>query len=174
MDAEKLLKIMGPMPIIPGGVSQDARWLGRWKMKALQKKIDGFRRRFPQCRLHLMVRTFPQKMELPVILFWIFNQAGLSLESARDGRNRDIVILIEPDRKKAGMIVGYGLEPLISQEDLDAMMSAGHAFLKTGKFVKAFGAMVAALTSKLEEVSREFPRIVGKPERPKEELEIDY
>lgn len=174
MDAEKLLKIMGPMPIIPGGVSQDKRRLGRWQAGALRKVIAQYQRRFPQSRLHLMVRTFPQKMELPVILFWIFNQAGLSQESARGGRNRDVVILIEPKRRQAGMIVGYGLEPMISQMDMDEVVREGRGFLDEGNYLKAFRAMVGVLTFKLKTVSVDFPRIMGLPEQRVGEVEETY
>lgn len=152
---------MGPMPIIFGGVTQDEKLLSDRQVKRLRKVSDQYQRRFPQSRLHLMVRSFPQEMEFSVILFWIFNQAGLSSEGSKGGQNRDVVILVEPRRAQAGLIVGYGLEPLLSQVAMDEIVAGARGELTNLDFSGAFEVMVEGLTNCLREISRNLPEAVG-------------
>jgi len=125
IDGDKLTRIMGPMPVIFGGLSQSGTLLGAREVKGLVKVIDRYQRRFPQSRLHFLLRQFPQEMDFKVVLFWLFNHAGLSSQGSKDGSNRDAVIVIDPSRGKAGLIVGYGLEPLLSQKAMDAVVLSG-------------------------------------------------
>lgn len=161
IDGEKLTRIMGPMPVIFGGVSQSGSKLSAREVKKLTKVIQKFQRLFPQSRLHLLVRSFPQEMEFKVILFWVFNQAGLSSQGSKGGQNRDVVLMIDPSRSKAGLIVGYGLEPLLSQESLDGVVSSGQGALGNGEFAVAFEAMVTVLTERMREASQGLPEAVG-------------
>jgi hypothetical protein len=161
IDGEKLVRIMGPMPVIFGGVTQDGKLLSDRQVKRLRKVTDQYQRRFPQCRLHLMVRSFPQEMEFSVILFWIFNQAGLSSQESKGGQNRDVVILVEPRRAQAGLIVGYGLEPLLSQEAMDEIVAGARGELVNQDFAGAFEVMVDRLTNHLREISLNLPEAVG-------------
>ena len=160
---------MGPMPVIFGGVTQEGNHLKKKEVKQLRKAVDVYHRRFPQSRLHLMVRTFPQEMELPVILFWIFNNAGLSSEGSKGGRNRDVVLLIEPNRGQAGMIVGYGLEPILAKEAMNDVVGRARGFLMDGDFAEAFNSMIDTLSECLKAISEGLPEAVGLPVKLAEE-----
>lgn len=131
------------------------------EVKRLRKAVEEYHRRFPQSRLHLMVRVFPQEMALPVILFWIFNNAGLSSEGCKGGQNRDVVLLIEPKRQQAGVIVGYGLEPLLSKESMDDIVGHARGELSAGDFAGAFESMIGSLSEYLKAISQGLPEAVG-------------
>ena len=161
IDIEKLARLMGPMPAIFGGVSQNGARLSTREVKRLTKVTEKFQRRFPQSRLHLLCRSFSQEMDFKVILFWLFNKGGLSNQGNRGGKNRDIVLLIEPTRGKAGVIVGYGLEPLLSQETLDRVVLSAEEKLKNGEFAAAFETMVDEITKELREICAALPEAVG-------------
>jgi len=152
---------MGPMPMIYGGVSQEGDFLNGSEVRRLRRMIMDYQRQFPQSGLHLLVRSFPQEMDFKVILLWLFNQGGLSPEGCKGGRNRDVVILIEPDRRKAGLIVGYGLEPLLSQEAMDEVVGRAGFALAERDFAGAFEVMVKGMTNLLCEISLELPKAVG-------------
>lgn len=161
IDGDKLTRIMGPMPVIFGGLSQSGTLLGAREVKGLVKVIDRYQRRFPQSRLHFLLRQFPQEMDFKVVLFWLFNHAGLSSQGSKDGSNRDAVIVIDPSRGKAGLIVGYGLEPLLSQKAMDAVVLSGKKELESGDYGAAFEAMTSELTDRLREICGSLPEAVG-------------
>lgn len=152
---------MGPMPVIFGGVTQEGNFMSDKEVKRLRKVVEVYHRRFPQSRLHLMVRIFPQEMALPVILFWIFNNAGLSSQGSKGGQNRDVVLLIEPKRQQAGVIVGYGLEPILAKESMDDIVGQGWDELARGDFAGAFESMVETLSEYLKAISEGLPEAVG-------------
>jgi hypothetical protein len=174
IDGEKLTRIMGPMPVIFGGVSQDRKLLSPRDIKRLVKVIDEYQRRFPQSRLHFLVRSFPQEMDFKVVLFWVFNQAGLSSQGSKGGKNRDVVFVIDRKRSKAGMIVGYGLEPVLSQAAMDEVVSSGQDALNEGDFSGAFEEMVGTLTDRMREICLGLPELVGLRAKLADEETDDY
>ncbi len=174
MDGAKLSRLMGPVPVIFGGISQNGKALNPREVKGLVKMVERYQRRFVQSRLHLLLRRFPQEMDFKVVLFWLFNQAGLSAQESKGGQNRDVVIVIDPSRGKAGVIIGYGLEPLLSQEDLDAIVQSGKSSLDLYDYRAAFEAMVGELTIRLREVCQLLPEAVGLPAPLAVEEEIEY
>jgi len=150
------------MPVIFGGVSQGgSNRMSVSEVKRLVKLIQKFQLKFPQSRLHLLCRSFPQEMSFKVILFWVFNKAGLSSQGNRGGKNRDVVIAIDPRREKAGLMVGYGLEPLLSQGSLDDIVLSGQTDLENADFAMAFEKMVTSLSAKMREVSLGLPETIG-------------
>ncbi len=174
IDGDKLTRMMGPMPVIFGGVSQSGTTLDSREVKRLVKVINRYQRRFAQSRLHLLVRKFPQEMDFKVVLFWVFNQAGLSAEGSKGGQNRDVVIVVDPGRAKAGLIVGYGLEPVLSQKDMDEVVQSGQGSLKSGEFAEALEAMVDELTDRLKAVCQVLPEAVGLPSQLANEEDDEY
>ena len=131
------------------------------EVKRLTKLIQKFQLKFPQSRLHLLCRSFPQEMDFKVILFWVFNKAGLSAQSRRGGQNRDVVIAIDPNRTKAGLMIGYGLEPVLSQEALDDIILSGQTDLENGEFASAFERIIGSLTEEMRKVCLGLPEAVG-------------
>jgi len=144
-----------------GGISDGCQLFSKSNTKRLAKIIQAYQERFPQSRLHVVTRTFDQKAELPAILFWVFNRAGLSEESAKQGQNRDVVILIEPHRKQAAMMVGYGLEPLLPKGALDGIIERAQPFLTSGDYLGGMETAIERLEKLLISVSQELPSSVG-------------
>ncbi|MDB4323044.1 TPM domain-containing protein [Akkermansiaceae bacterium] len=144
-----------------GGISDGCQLFGKSETKKLAKIIRGYQESFPQSRLHVVTRTFDQKVDLPVILFWVFNRAGLSEESAKQGQNRDVVILIEPHRNQAAMIVGYGLEPVLPQQALDQIIERAQPFLGSGDYLGGMEIAIDSLTELLKSVSQKLQNSLG-------------
>ena len=113
-------------------------------------------------------------MDFKVVLFWLFNRAGLSAQESKGGQNRDVVIVIDPSRGKAGMIVGYGLEPLLSQKDMDEIVQSGKKALDVYDYSAAFQEMVEELTRRLRDVCQILPEAVGLPAELAVEEVTDY
>ena len=79
------------------GISDECNLFRKSETKKLTNVISSYQKSFLQCRLHLITLNFDQKADLPPIIFWIFNRAGLSEGTSKQGKNRDIAILIEPN-----------------------------------------------------------------------------
>lgn len=161
MDLEKLANALGPVPVVFGGISDGSQIFNRTDTKKIKKLVDRYQRTFPQSRLHVVSRIFDQKVELPVIIFWVFNRAGLSQESAKQGNNRDIVILIEPNRRQAAMMVGYGLEPFLPQQALDRIIEQAQPYFSSEDYCEGLTIAVERLTELLKSVSQDLPAAVG-------------
>lgn len=161
LDLDKLAKELGPIPIIFGGVSDGSQIFTPADEKKLNKMVLKHQRDFPQSRLHIVTRSFLQKEDLPTLLFWLFNRAGLSQESAKQGQNRDIVLLIEPLRKEAAMMIGYGLEPFIPQSDLDRILAGAQPDFASGNIMNGIESVVGSLSDLLKRVSRELTLSFG-------------
>jgi hypothetical protein len=161
MDLEKLARAMGPTPVILAGISDGCNLFSRPETKRLSKVISAYQSRFPQCRLHVITRIFDQKAELPPIIFWIFNRADLSEGTSKQGKNRDIVILIEPKRKQAAMIVGYGLEPILPQQALDQIIERAQPYLTSGEYLAGMEIAIEGLSELLKSVSQELSQSLG-------------
>ncbi|MDB4354024.1 TPM domain-containing protein [Akkermansiaceae bacterium] len=161
MDLNKLAQALGPIPVMFGGISDGCQLFNKSEAKKLAKTIRTYQALFPQSRLHVVSRTFDQKADIPVILFWVFNRAGLSEESSKQGKNRDVVILIEPKRKQAAMMVGYGLEPILPQEALDQIIERTEPHLSSEDYLTAMEIAIDSLIELMKSVSTELPHSVG-------------
>ncbi|MEN8693882.1 MAG: TPM domain-containing protein [Akkermansiaceae bacterium] len=161
LDLDKVAKELGLVPVIFGGVSDSPEVFTPADEKKLKKMVLKHQRDFPQSRLHIVTRSFPQKVELPTLIFWLFNRAGLSQESEKQGQNRDIVILIEPLRKEAAIMIGYGLEPFVPQSDLDQILASAQPAFAAGNIMNGIESVVGSLSDLLKRVSRELTLSFG-------------
>jgi hypothetical protein len=88
--------LLGPVPRFAPGLDDALRVLEKRDVKKLGERIDEMQRRFPQVKMHIIVRDFPSNHPFDLFLFWIFNHAGLSEEAHKGGENRDILLVIDP------------------------------------------------------------------------------
>ena len=173
MDLNRLAKALGPVPVMFGGISDGCQIFNKPDTKKLAKIIRSYQETFPQSRLHVVTRTFEQKVDISVILFWVFNRAGLSEESAKQGQNRDVVILIEPHREQVAMIVGYGFEPILPQQALDQIIEQSQPFFTSNNHLDGLKTIIQSLTKLLTSVSQELPNSLGLPSETAQEFVAD-
>jgi uncharacterized membrane protein YgcG len=86
---------------------------------------------------------------------WTF---GGNLEARK---NRNVAILIEPSRKQAAMIVGYGLEPILPQQALDQIIDRAPPYLTGGEYLAGMEIAIEGLSELLKSVSQQLPYSVG-------------
>jgi len=70
--------------------------------------------------------------------------------------------------------VGYGLEPILSQEAMDGVVLSGQASLEASNFLGAFELMVEAFSQQMRAVSLSLPEVVGIKADVEEDLLRDY
>ncbi len=93
------------------------------RIAAVVKRIE---HRYPQAQLALVVSPVPADVPLAVYIFWLFNRGRISSAVEREGDNHLVLLLIDPGEAKGGRaacMIGYGLEPLIEQSQLDQCLA---------------------------------------------------
>lgn len=154
--------VMGPIPrLSPEGVSDLAPCLSRSEHRRLTRLVGAFRDRFPQCRLALVFREFSPQFPLAAQLFWLFNAGGVASENEKGGRNRDLLLGIDPKAQRAGLTMGYGLEPFLNQSALDHILSLAVPYLELNSHAEASREILEGLTRLMEGVCRELGEMVG-------------
>jgi uncharacterized membrane protein YgcG len=153
---------MGPIPLLSStGLTDLTRTITSADQKAIQRRLQSFERRFPQCQIHILVNTFSDTFPPASHLFWLFNSAGLSRTENRRGHNRDILIGIDPVQQWAGFIIGYGLEPFLGQEALDHILERASPRLDAGQTSDAISEIILHLGELMEGVCRDLPATLG-------------
>lgn len=56
--------------------------------------------------------------------FWMCNAGNFAGDSRRGKDNHAIFIAVDPKRQEAAIVVGYGLEPFLTQGMLDQLLEA--------------------------------------------------
>ena len=162
LDIERANAVMGPVPLLSGsGLTDLTRTLTPADEKGIQRTLQSFQRRFPQCHLHVLVNKFADTFPPASHLFWLFNSAGLSRTESRRGSNRDILIGVDPVQHWAGFIIGYGLEPFLGQEALDHILERATPRLEAGQLGDAATEIITQLGELMEGVCRELPATLG-------------
>lgn len=154
--------VMGPVPRLSSeGVTDLADCLSRGDLRRLVRMVGAFRDRFPQCHLAVVFRSFSSDFPLGAQLFWLFNAGGLSSENEKGGRNRNILIGIDPKAENAGLTMGYGLEPFLNQTALDHILALAGPYLQVHAYLEAARELIKGLIRLLEGVCRELGELVG-------------
>lgn len=142
-------QILGPIPLLNQGLTDLAGALTEREVKMIQKALRRFHGKFPEAQTHVIIRQFQEECNLSTHLFWLFNTTGLSPQEQRNGRNRDILIGLDPVAGTLGLIVGYGLEPFVKKQDLDALIEKARPHLEGAKLVFALKQVIHDLEDTL-------------------------
>ena len=144
-----------------GGISDGSQIFSNSEAKKLSRLVQRNQRIFPQSRIHFVTRSFPQGVNRSTILFWVFNRAGLSQESAKQGQNRDLVFLIEPIRKQAVIMVKFGLEPFVPQQALDQVIERAQPYFSSRDFAEGIEVPTENVSELLKSISRDLNSTIG-------------
>jgi hypothetical protein len=142
--------LLGPMPRISTGVSDLAGVLPNGDAKKITKAIDRLAWTFPQVRLNVLLHQFPTEHPFELHVFWIFNAAGLSPDNQKGGENRSILLALDPGHGKSALMVGYGLEPYLSDDALNHLLELSEPAWKAGEWTRGILELIGGLDRLLE------------------------
>lgn len=128
----KTTKLFGVAPRIHNEIHDSTRQLTASHASAIRKQIATLRHRYPQLHLQILFHSFPQPHPLRTQVFWMFNAAGISSETHRGSQNHTILIAVDPVRKEAAVMVGYGFEPHFTDQQLTGLLQLATADWKRG------------------------------------------
>jgi uncharacterized membrane protein YgcG len=142
--------LLGAMPRIMPGLQDAAAVLNAREMRELKNLVLKLKLRFPQVNVHLVVRSFSTEQPFELYVFWIFNAANLSEEFHKGGENRDVLIVLDPTQMRVGLMVGYGLEPFVSEEALDHLLAMAEPMFREKRWIDGFARLLKGLDLLLE------------------------
>jgi len=161
MDSKKVSNLLGPPPFLDAAVTDFTGNLTVSQQKRIRRAIFHYNDRLPQCQFACVLRTFPENIPLRTSLFWVFNSGAISNAESKSGENRDILLAIDPTNNKAGIIIGYGLEPFISQQEIDHILKNSQPLLEKRNFTQATLNIIKDYTHLLEQKSKTIPTLFG-------------
>lgn len=156
-----LERVMGFAPSLKPDVTDMADELTGKELKMVRKAVARFQKRFPQVRCAVVASATPEKVSLPLYVFWLFNKGGLSSMVERGGANRLVLIVLDPSAQKLACMIGYGLEPFISEGRLAACLQAALPFLASDEPGAGLCACIQQLEIHLAEVAESLNQTFG-------------
>lgn len=162
LDLERAKAVLGPLPLLSSsGFTILSGTIDPNGEKPIYHRMRAFRQRFPQCGINVLICQFPEGFPPATYLFWLFNCGGFSGADQIRGRNRDILLGVDPDQETAGLIVGYGLEPFLGQEALDQVLADAVPLLRAGNHCAGIVEIIDGLDRLMEDTCRELPATLG-------------
>ncbi len=145
--------LVGAVPRLNPVVADTTGELGRGVSGKINKRILSLQRRFPQLVVQLVMHKFPKEHPFSMHAFWLFNAAAIAGEGKRGNKNHAIMIVVDPARTEATIVVGYGLEPILRQEALNHLLEMSGPAFQSGKWLLGLEEMLDGLGQLLDSVS---------------------
>jgi hypothetical protein len=147
-------QFLGMVPVLGHGLNDLTATLSRGEGRGINRRMDELERRFPQLQFAVVLCSPPSPVPLNLYAFWLFNKSGLTSAVERGGKNRLVLLAIDPDDERLVTMIGYGLEPFIAEHRLtNALSIAGYTIPKHGLLAGIMG-YLAHLELEMIEASR--------------------
>lgn len=121
----RVRKLLGPALNLAVGLSDQCSALSPNDKKRILRKIEKMQHLFPQVGIHILIRNLPTDHPFDLYTFWIFNSSGISSDASKGGSNHNTLIVLDPIQGKSSIMIGYGLEPFCSDQQLDGVLETG-------------------------------------------------
>lgn len=129
----------------------------RIERNRVQQAMDRFCARFPQLFFCVYSAAFPEASQLRTFGFWLLNR-GVFEDVSNRANAAGILLVIDVERKAAGLSYGYLLEPYLDESDCFVCLSKAHSHWLEGKYDEGIIALLKTLTNILERTSRQARR----------------
>ena len=103
---------------------------------------------FPQLIFAVYLGELNETISISELGFWLLNHAEIEDSDVSNSNDRGILLLIDVERMRAGISLGYHSELLLSEEDCHRALMASRPFLINGEF----GNGVEAVFKKIEKL----------------------
>lgn len=119
---DKLDHYLGSVPPVKEGISDRADRLSSKDKSRINAAIARLQKRFPQVSFTVLVDHVKPEIPLHLYAFWIFNRSTVCAKLATGAVNRNIFLVIDAIGSRSSMIIGYGLEPFMGAQHLNAIL----------------------------------------------------
>ncbi|RPJ31791.1 MAG: hypothetical protein EHM17_01230 [Verrucomicrobiaceae bacterium] len=108
--------LLGAVPRLAEEVADTTGSLRTSDHARIKRRLAAMRRRFPQLVPQVVMHGFPAEHPFSMHVFWLFNAADFAGTSHRGRDNHALLLAIDPDRREAAIMPGYGLESFLTDE----------------------------------------------------------
>jgi uncharacterized membrane protein YgcG len=145
----------GAVPRHSRFLTDRSQTLSRTQIARLRDALRLFHKKFPQVLLSVFVTELPDGSSANEFAFWMANRARFGTVPKVLEENLDLLLVIDLHNNKAALVGGYGLEPFVSEDDLQAALDALAGPLRDGDTTAGILACIDNLTNRLRELSTE-------------------
>jgi len=117
--------------------------------RRLSHRIDQLERKYPQITFYFVLMRLSVKTDSREFGYWLFNASYPQNEEDVRKRPYGILFLIDLENRLASVTVGYGLDPFLTDSNLQQIMHSLKAFLQKKRFFKAIDAFGRQLEEQL-------------------------
>lgn len=168
MNLSRAAALLGPVPRLEMGISDDTQALDERDRRRLHKKIKRLETRFPQITVQVICHSFPVEHPFPLYVFWVFNMGGISKATHTAGDNHTILLALDPVVGKSALMLGYGLEPFLSEPALNHLLEVAEPAWNDKLWAEGIGIVLEGLEPLLESAAREIGSTFEIPVSPEE------
>lgn len=170
MNLSRAATLLGPVPRLEIGISDDTLALSNKDRSLLHKRIESIEQRFPQVTIQVTCHSFPSEHPFSLYVFWMFNMGGISAESAKAGDNHTILLALDPVAGNSSIMVGYGLEPFLGEPALNHLLEVAEPAWIDQAWAEGIGIVLDGLEPLLECAVKEIGITFDLPTTPDEVL----
>jgi uncharacterized membrane protein YgcG len=149
---DRVEAFFGVMPRLAAGVSDLA---GLFRPRDARRIADASARlheRFPQVTCSIVTTSLEPSQPLTAYAFWLFNRGGIFRDKQRGSKSRGILLALDAANGRASLMIGYGLEPFVSHQDLREIIDASAPHFAREFWVDGIVTVLAAATARLSEI----------------------
>ncbi len=142
--------LLGPVPRFDQGLTDAVGVLEKGSDKKIRHALATLSKRFPQVDMHVLIKKFDRQYPIGTHLFWLFNQGEFCPSDRKGGKNHSILLGLDPQQGRIGLIVGYGLEPFLPRKALDHTLEKAQPSLGAADYPQAILTVIDALDQLME------------------------
>jgi uncharacterized membrane protein YgcG len=155
--------LLGVAPWLPAWVADTTHTLGDAEQARLKRRLDQLQQRFPELVPQIVMHRFPDEHPFTLHVFWLFNAADFAGTIRRGCRNHALLLAIDPARREMAIMPGYGLEEILSEEQLGRILDAAAPLFRQGQWVDGILEVFDEIDKLLESAGRSLDEVVAIP-----------
>ena len=152
-DLRKLDLKFGVAPQHFGPLSDRTLTLSRPERRKLQTLLKLFHRKFLQSTFAVLLAELPSGTAVGEYAFWLANRARFGAIESVGENNFDLLLVIDV-AGAAALVVGYGLEKILPEEDLSAALESGRIAFAGKNWSLGVELCVTQMMNRLREIVR--------------------
>jgi len=157
-------RMFGMPPHVSPGVSDPVKLLTKSQIEKVQARIEEFHRTFPQVTLGLVIHRLPAEAPLRPYMFWLSERAQVFPQTASGSDARGVMVLFDAENGRLGLLPGYALEDLLTEQDFHAALAHGDRAFSKGQIVKGFAAVIDGVEKMLKTAWDRVGEVYGIPQ----------
>lgn len=154
-------RMFGVTPILALGVMDRARVLTKAQVEAADTIVRRITEQFPQVYISALINRLEKRIPIKPYLFWVFNRCGVFPEFEKAENAYHVLLHLDAGGNRASMMVGYGLERILSEEIITEIIQSSESLFRAGKGGAALKRLLLSLEAELQTQWDQYPEKFG-------------